>query len=170
MSRGDSLRTLALLVSFSAAAAVDPVYASLWLYQGTWHVNRKDLAPGAKPDELRNQCALVGRYFVCEQTVNGQTGNLLIFIPAKAAGHYHTQNVGPQGRAGAVGDLEISGDRWIYSSRWDQGGGKAIYYRTTNLFTGKNRIHYEQAESANGTDWKVTSSGDEVRVAGAGRQ
>ena len=113
---------------------------------------------------------LVGKYFACQQTVNGQTGALLIFIPkANNTGHYYTQNVNLQGRASGVGDLEISGDRWVYSSRWDQGGGKSTYYRTTNVFSGKNRIHYEQAESSNGRDWKVTNSGDEVRVSTGGR-
>jgi hypothetical protein len=146
-----------------AAPGTDPVYAPLWLYHGTWHITSK--TAGANPDELKNQCALVGKYFVCQQTVNGQTGALLIFIPnANNAGHYYTQNVNLQGRASGVGDLEIFGDRWVYSSRWDQGGGKSTYYRTTNVFSGKNRIHYEQAESSNGRDWKVTNSGDELRV------
>jgi hypothetical protein len=151
-----------------AAPVADPVYAPLWLYQGTWRITSN--TAGAKPDELKNQCALVGKYFVCQQTVNGQPGALLIFIPAdNNAGHYHTQNVNAQGRATGVGDLEISGDRWVFSSRWEQGGGKITYYRTTNVFIGKNHIHYEQAESSNGKDWKVANSGDEVRVSTTGR-
>ena len=151
-----------------AAPVADPVYGPLWLYQGTWHITGK--TAGAKPDELKNQCALVGKYFVCQQTVNGQTGALLMFIPkANDAGHYYTQNVNLQGRASGVGDLEITGDRWIYSSRWDQGGGQSTYYRTTNVFSGKNHIHYEQAESSNGRDWNLTNSGDEVRVSTTAR-
>jgi hypothetical protein len=165
------LAFLAFTLTCSVSAAppsTDPVYGPLSSYQGTWHVTAK--AAGAKPDELKNQCALVGKYFVCQQSVNGQTGDLLIFIPvANNAGHYHTQNVNLQGRASGVGDLEISGDRWVYSSRWDQGGGKITYYRTTNVFQGKNRIQYEQAESPNGKDWKVTNSGDEVRVSTLGK-
>jgi len=168
------LRIVALLVFafiHSAGAAppvTDAVYGPLWSYQGTWHVTSKNA--GAKPDELKNQCALVGKYFVCQQTINGQVGDLLIFIPVpNNAGHYHTQNVNLQGRASGVGDLEISGDRWVYSSRWDQGGGKATYYRTTNVFTGKSRIQYEQSESPNGKDWKVTNSGEELRTSSLGR-
>ena len=140
----------------------------MWSYQGTWHVTSKNA--GAKPDELKNQCALVGKYFVCQQTINGQIGDLLIFIPVpNNAGHYHTQNVNLQGRASGVGDLEISGDRWVYSTRWDQGGGKLTYYRTTNVFAGKTRIQYEQAESPNGKDWKITNSGEEMRISSLGR-
>ncbi len=32
------------------------------------------------------------------------------------------------------------------------------------MFSGKNKIHYEQAESWDEKGWKVTGSGDEVRV------
>ena len=151
-----------------AGQIADTTFAPLWLYQGTWQVTRKDLAPGAKPDELVNQCALVGRYFTCQQTVNGKPSELLIFVPANKPGHFYTQSVNPEGRAGGRGDLEISGDQWTYSSTWDQ-GGKTTYYRTTNAFTGKDRIHYEQAESPDGKDYKVTGSGDEVRVGRARR-
>jgi hypothetical protein len=148
----------------SAASAPDGAYAPLWAYDGKWQITRKDAPPGSKPDELVNQCALVGRYFTCQQSVNGSPSQLLIFIPAGMPGHYYTQTVRPDGIAGGRGDLEISGDQWVLSNRWDQGGGKATYYRTTNVFTGKNKIHFEQAESTNNRDWSVKNSGDEVRV------
>lgn len=148
-----------------AAPAADSTYAPLWLYQGTWHVTAKSRGSGAKPNELINVCALLGRYFACQQTVNGDVSALLIFIPvATNPGHYHTQNVTLDGRASGIGDLEISGDRWVYSNRWEQGGGKITYFRNTNIFTGKNHIHYEQAESSNGKDWTINDSGDETRV------
>lgn len=140
-------------------------YAPLWLYNGSWRVTRKDLAPGAKPDRLVNQCALVGKYFTCQQTVNGEPGALLIFVPANQPGQYHTQNVRLDGRASGRGALEIEGSRWTYSSTWDQ-GGTTTYYKTLNTFTGGNRIHFEQLESKNNKDWTTTNSGDEVRIAG----
>lgn len=163
------MRTAVALLVFAlagqmsrAAHTPDSIYGPLWLYNGAWQVTKN----GAKPDELKNECALVGRYFVCQQTVNGTPGELLIFVPTNKPGHYYTQTVMPQGRAGGRGDLEIGGDRWTYSSTWDE-GGKTTYYRTTNVFTGKTRIHFEQAESSNNKDWKVTASGDEVHIAGA---
>lgn len=148
----------------SPARSSNTTYAPLWLYQGTWHISRKSGGPGAKPDELVNQCALIGKYFVCQQSVNGQPGNLLIFIPAGQQGHYYTQTVMPEGRAAGRGDLEISGDRWTYSSRWPQANGTTIHYQTTNVFTGNDRIHFEQAESTDGEHWSIKDSGDEVRV------
>ncbi|MBV9765557.1 MAG: hypothetical protein JOZ48_11995 [Acidobacteriaceae bacterium] len=144
-----------------AADTSDATYAPLWLYNGAWQVTQD----GKSPEQLKNECALVGMYFACQQIVNGKPSELLIFVPANKPGHYYTQSVMPEGRAGGRGDLEISGDHWTYTSTWDE-GGKTTYYRTTNVFTGKTRIHFEQAESSNNKDWKVTSSGDEVHISG----
>lgn len=147
----------------AAAPSANPVYAPLALYQGSWLVSRSDLPARAKPDELKNQCALLGKFFACQQTINGQQGALVVFIPAAAAGQYYTQNIRVDGFASGRGNLEIAGDQWTYSSTRDE-SGKTVYYRTTNVFSGKNRIHFENAESGDGKSWKVTGSGDEVRV------
>ena len=159
-------KAILLLVVINAATlqAAD-AYSPLWLYSGSWRVTHKD----QPPDKLTNQCAQVGRFFTCEQTVNGVAGNLLIFIPVpNKPGHYYTQNVTPEGRGTSRGDLEIKGDRWVYSSTWDQ-GGSTVYYRTTNIFTGKSKIHFEQAESTDNRSWTVKNSGDEVRLSGPAR-
>jgi hypothetical protein len=168
-----NLHLIALLVLALAnqtghnSKSADAVYAPLWLYQGTWKITRKSADKGAKPEQLVNHCALLGKYFACEQTVNGSEGGLVIFIPAEKPGHYYTQTITAQGRATGKADLEIAGDHWTYSSRWPQGNGKIVYYRTTNVFTGKDHVHFEQAESADGTQWTVKDSGDEVRVGAA---
>lgn len=154
--------------ALAAGAPVNP-YAPLWLYNGSWRVTRKDLAPGAKPDELINECALVGKYFVCQQTVNGTAGALLIFIPTAEPGRYYTQNVRPDGLASRRGDLQIEGDVWTYRTTWDQ-GGTTTYYKTVNTFSGKDRIHFEQLESKNNKDWHSSNSGDEVRIARASKK
>lgn len=160
----------ALISQFALAtgAPANP-YTPLWLYNGTWRVTRKNLAPGAKPDELINQCALVGKYFVCQQTVNGTAGALLIFIPTAESGRYYTQNIRPDGLASRRGDLQIEGDVWTYRTTWDQ-GGTTTYYKTVNTFSGKDRIHFDQLESKNNKDWQSTNSGDEVRIAGSARK
>jgi hypothetical protein len=153
---------LAAVCAVSAPVSkTDSALTPLWNYAGTWQVTRNG-TPDAKPDELNNQCTAVGKYFVCQQAVNGQPGSLLVVIPTSKPGHYYTQNVTPEGRATSRGDLEINGRQWEFRSTWDE-GGRTTYYRTTNVFTGGNRIHFEQAESSNGKDWTVKSSGDEVR-------
>lgn len=152
---------LLLVCTVAGTLRAADAYTPLWLYAGTWQVTRKDQQA---PDKLKNQCALVGHFFACEQTVNGTAGNLLIFIPVpNKPGRYYTQTVRPEGRATARGDLEIQGDRWIYTSTWDQ-GGSTVYYRNTNTFSGRNKINYEQAESRDNKNWTVKNSGEEVRV------
>jgi hypothetical protein len=164
------LHTVALIMlalvdqSGHLSKSADAVYAPLWLYQGTWQVTRKSADKGAKPQQLVNHCALLGKYFACQQTVDGGEGALLIFIPGGKPGHYYTQSVTPDGRATGKADLEISGDHWTFSSRWPQENGKITYYRTSNVFNGKNHIHFEQAESADGTQWTQKDSGDEIRI------
>ena len=153
----------ALAIVCGEVHAADTTFASLMLYQGTWRVTRSNAATGAKPDELVNHCAAFGHYFACQQTINGQTGNLIVFVATSKPGHFYTQNVTPEGRATGRADLDIQGDHWTYSSTWDE-GGKTTYYRTTNLFTGKDKIHFEQFESSDGKDYKTTGSGDEMRV------
>ena len=156
---------LFLALSATAALQAADAYTPLWLYSGSWRVTHKD----QPADKLTNQCALVGHFFTCEQTVNGIAGNLLIFVPVpNKPGQYYTQNVRPEGRASARGDLEIQGDRWVYTSTWDQ-GGSTVYYRTTNVFTGKTKIQFEQAESSDRKNWTVKNSGEEIRLSGPAR-
>jgi hypothetical protein len=148
-----------LLAMAPFVKAADP-FTPLWLYSGSWQITHKD----SPPEKLVNQCSAVGHFFVCEQTVNGVPGNLLIFIavPDKP-GHYYTQNVRPEGRASARGELEIQRDHWIFRTTWDQ-GGSTIYYRTTNIVTGHNKIQYEQAESTDNKNWTIKNNGEETRI------
>jgi hypothetical protein len=166
------LGILTVLLTGWVACAADTagnLYSPLWLYNGTWRVTRQNLAPGAKPDELINQCVLVGKYFTCQQVVNGEVGALLVIVPAGKTGHYYTQNVGLDGRATGRGEMQIDGDRWTYNTIWNQ-GGTSTYYKTIHTFTGGDRIHFEQLESKNNKDWKTTNSGDEIRIGRAARR
>ena len=150
-----------------SAPAADPAFEPLWQYQGTWELTKR--APSAAPasDKLQNDCAEIGRFFLCQQTVNGKIGALIIFTPAETSGHYYTQAVLPDGHATGRGELEIQGSRWTYPSK-EEKGGKTMFYRTTNVFSGKDHIHFEQAESADGKAWTVTASGDEAHTSPAG--
>ncbi len=155
-----SLLTLLLLLPAGTGATPPPADAVLSAYAGNWTVTRSS---GSKPEELRNECSSVGKYFACEQTVNGNVTGLLLIIPASQSGHYNTQTVLPDGRATGKGELVISGNQWVFSTIWNA-GGKTVRYRTTNTFKDKNHIHFQQEESADGTHWQVTGSGDDVRT------
>jgi hypothetical protein len=147
----------------AAASAADSILAQLSVYQGKWQVTHANAAQGAKPDLQVNQCAPLGKYFACQQTINGQQGDLLVFVGTDKAGYFHTQNVTTDGRATGRRDLQIQGDKWIFTYTWDE-GGKTTYYRITYNFSGKNKIHFQQEESSNGTDYKMTGSGDEIKL------
>src|SRR5271170_4044576 len=149
---------VALLTCTAAAPAAAPPsdpYAPLWTYNGSWQVT----PTGAAPQTLVNECARVGTYVGCQQTVNGSVVGLLIIIPAKEPGHYYTQTVLPQGRATGLGELEIAGDRWTFMNS-QPGSGKVTHYRTVNTFSGKTHIHFEQAVSGDGNNWQVTQTGE----------
>lgn len=142
--------------------------AVLARYGGTWQITHAGAKSDAKPDVLVNQCAAVGRYFACQQTTNGSAGGLLVFVPAPDPGHYFTQTILPEGRATGRDELHIKGDQWTYSSRRD-GGGRTTFYRNVNTFIGRNRIHFEQGQSTDGTEWTVQASGEEVRLGPSGK-
>ncbi len=168
MRQSSAILLLILLSITAEAAPPSSPHAPLTLYGGNWKVTRKSAGANAKPDELQNQCASVGRFFTCQQTVNGNVVALLVFIPTNQPGHFATQTVLPEGRAAGKGELEISGNRWVFTSSWNQ-GATTTRYRTTNIFADKNHIHFEQEESSDGAHWETKESGDDVRNSGAAR-
>jgi hypothetical protein len=140
--------------------ASDDGYAPLWLYQGKWQLKTNGQE---KADTIANECKRVGKYFACEQAVNGKVESLIVFVPAETPKHYYTQGVLSDGRATGRAALEIDGDHWTYQSQ-EQEGGNTTYYRTTNLFSGRDHIHFEQLQSSDGAHWNVTSTGEEARM------
>ncbi len=147
----------------SDAWAADPAYRPLWLYDGSWKATRTDAQGKPVSTEIANDCARVGRFFACQQTIDDKPGPMVVFLPAEKAGDYYTQSVMTDGSAGGRGELHIVGDQWTYLGKSEK-DGKVTYYRTTNAFTGTDRIRYEQAESSDGKKWHVTGGGDEVRT------
>jgi hypothetical protein len=151
--------------SFSIAApAANPAFPPLQQYEGAWQVTRTESGSPMKPYRLVNRCAALGIYFACEQTVDNKPTALRVFIPAGSPGRYYTQSILPEGRATGLDSLEISGNRWTFSSR-RQEGGNITYFRNTNVFVDKNHIHFESAQSPDGKKWTVQMSGEQYRLA-----
>lgn len=136
------------------------VPTQMQLFEGTWKVIRAD---SQKPEELKNECRLFNNFFACQQSVDGSVSALIVFAVAKDPGHYFTQSVNTEGRALGKGDLQINGNRWVFSNTWDQ-GGKMTYYKNIYTFKDRDHIHFEQQESSNGKDWTTKNSGDETRM------
>ena len=141
------------------ANSADP-YAPLRLYDGAWSVTMHDDSGKSNTDSLLNECHLFGRYFACQQTVNGKVGALVVYVPGEAPGHFYIQNVLPDDRAVGRGELTVEGTRYTYASHDEN---STHWWRTTNEFNGNDRIHFEQATSMDGKTWTTTQTGDEVR-------
>lgn len=148
------------LMTNSAMAQAD-AYAPLRLYAGKWQMRPNK---PAKPDLLENTCRQTGKFFVCEQTVNGKPGGLVTFLPAIDPGHYYTSPLTAEAQPIGRGDLTITGNHWEYSSE-EEHGGATTWWRTVNDFSGDgNTIHFSLQKSVDGTTWKTLASGVETRV------
>ena len=151
----------------TASLAADP-YAPLRLYDGKWDVLP---ANGAKPADsvhIENHCGKVGEFFACNQFVNGKNVALVVFLPThplENGGYaYRNQAVRVKGDdPSSWGNLEIAGNSWVYSSS-ETDKGKKVYWRTTNVFSGPDKIHFEVQRSEDGTNWETKMSGDEARA------
>lgn len=151
----------------AASLARDP-YAPLRLYDGKWDVQP---AGGDKPVEavhLENHCAKVGEFFACNQFVNNKNKALVVFLPLhplENGGYlYRNQALRPEGDDPSNwGSLEITGDRWVYSSD-NTDKGKKTYWQTINVFSGADKIHFEVRRSEDAIKWATTMSGDEARA------
>ncbi len=153
----------AIMAGAAGLAHGADAYTALRLYQGTWKATSQSAGGAPTSKIIANECARIGQFFGCQQTIDGKAGALILFLPAGQPGHYYTQAITNEGFATGRGELLIEGDRWMYSSKSKQ-DGKDVFHRTTNDFTGANRIHFEQAESADGEHWVVKASGDEEKV------
>ena len=143
-------------------AAASAAFAPIRVYEGTWTlVAAHTMAGEGKPDTIVNHCSEGTAFYTCEQVVNGKSLVLLVFTATDDPTKFHTQPVLPDGKAVGRGDLTIVGTHWTYSSSEE---GNHVLYRTENLFTGRDKIHFEQYESGDGKNWVKKNEGDEVRV------
>ena len=156
-----------LLNPSSPGKAEDPdPYEPLKLYDGGWQVNIS--MPEKKSDHLVNHCARTGKFYSCEQEVNGVTVALVIFLPQGKSGsgglEYRTLAALPDAsKPGDWGRLVIEGNTWTYS--WtEKNGDKSVAARNVNVFKDKDHIHFELQRLADGSNWKTEMAGDEERV------
>jgi hypothetical protein len=149
-----------LLMMFSSA-----VFAPLKVYEGTWTVvSAHTMAGEGRPDTIVNHCSEGTAFYTCEQVVNGKSLALLVFTATDDPTKFHSQPVLPSGQMVGRGDLTIVGDHWTFLGSGKDDAGKETFYRTENFFTGRDKIHFEQYESADNKTWVKKNEGDEVRV------
>jgi hypothetical protein len=153
-------------LSGQSASLANGHYSTLRFYEGKWDLTwdgQKEVT------HIENHCAQTGRFFVCEQSINGKTAALIVFLPIatlpSGGEEYRTQGLDVDASpAGEWGKLTIEGNRWVYTSE-SMVGGKKVLWRNTNTFAGtdKIRLEIERSDDGGGT-WKVQRSGDEQRM------
>ncbi len=147
-----------------ASAPSDEAYVPLRLYDGSWQMTPAD---GKSPVvHIVNHCAKTGVFFVCEQVIDGKSMDLVVFQPTGAAGktlQYKTAGLPIADKPSDWSLLEITGDRWVYSGDGTDNGVK-VYWRTVNVFSGPDKIHFEVQRSTDLKTWDTKQSGEEARV------
>jgi hypothetical protein len=158
-----ALSVIAARGAAAASAPADP-YAPLALYGGHW---RLAAAGQAKATDLVNHCARTGLFFACEQVVEGKSVALIVFLPTDRGDkgqNYRTQALDADGAAAHPWyDLTIDGDDWTYAHKGEK-GGKPLFQRTLNHFTGADHIAFSVQTSPDGLAWTTVTSGQEERV------
>jgi len=145
----------------------DP-YAPLRLYDGKWDAVTDSAGKPADTVHIENHCAQAGEFFTCNQVINGKSAALVVFLPLRPLENggyaYRNQALRADGDGpGTWGKVEIVGERWVYSSQ-DTDNEKKVYWRTINVFSGSDKIHFEVQRSEDGAKWDTTLSGNETRV------
>jgi hypothetical protein len=153
--------------SAPAQIANDP-YTPLRQLNGKWDVAMPAPDKAAAPTHLENRCGQVGEFYACNQIVNGKNTALVIFLPSHALPNggysYRNQALRTEGdNSGAWSNMEITGDRWVYSSESTE-NGKKTHWQTVNIFSGSDKIHFDVQRSDDGVKWTTTMSGDEARA------
>src|SRR5579884_3481651 len=120
------------LILAPALLALDP-YEPLRLYNGAWTSHDHNPKSGDSITHIVNTCGLVGRFFACQQVVNGAAPTVMLYLPSGPPGHYYTQALSSELQAYGRGELQIDGNRWTYSGQGEE-NGKTIWHRTINVF------------------------------------
>jgi hypothetical protein len=167
-----SLFVIAAIYGLSTKSGEPDPYEPLKLYDGTWKVQMvsggTDKKSADKPDVLSVHCARTGKFFSCEQELNGQPRALVIFCPTvtSSSGALEYRTLVARADLSKPDDWEhlvIEGDTWTYT--WTQkDGDKVVSMRNVNHFAGKDRIHFEVQKLEDNASWKTQVAGDEERV------
>jgi hypothetical protein len=155
---------LALLARAAEPTGIERILA----YQGTWKIETEHFATRFSKAEkesstLRNDCWRSAGYFVCDQFVNGESKDLMVFTYDPKEDSYHSYSVPAGGGEGGSGKLLINGNVWTFP--WDrEEDGKIFHFRVVNVFTTPGSIEYRQEFSDDKVHWTVTAKGLEHKL------
>ena len=163
------LRFLTGIVLCACAAAEGPAgIEKILAYQGTWkieteHFNTRFSKAAKESSTLRNDCWRSEGFFVCDQFVNGESKDLIVFTYDAKDDTYGSYSVPAAGGEGGSGKLIVKGNVWTFP--WeDKQDGKTVYFRIVNTFTAPGTIEYRQEFSEDKVHWTVTAKGLERKL------
>ena len=166
------LRFLTGIVLCACAAAEGPAgIEKILAYQGTWkieteHFNTRFSKAAKETSTLRNDCWRSGGYFVCDQFVNGESKDPIVFTYDAKDDTYNSYSVPAAGGEGGNGKLLIKGN--VRTFPWqDKQDGKTVYFQVVNTFTAPGTIEYRQEFSEDKVHWTVTAKGLEHKLENA---
>lgn len=151
-----------------AAAEGPPGIEKILAYQGTWKIETEHFATRFSKAEkesstLHNDCWRSAGFFVCDQIVNGDSKDLIIFTYNAKDDTYNSYSVPAEGGGGGAGKLFIKGHVWTFSWERKQ-DGKTFYFRVVNVFTQPGTIEYRQEFSEDQQHWTATAKGIEHKL------
>ena len=168
--RKKPMRLAAVLLAALAVRAAEPQgIDKILAYQGTWkieteHFDTRFSKAAKESSTLRNDCWRSAGYFVCDQFVNGESKDLIVFTYDAKNDIYNSYSVPAEGGGGGAGKLKIEGNVWTFP--WeDTREGKTIYFHVLNTFKAPGVIEYRQEFSEDKVHWTVTARGVEHKAA-----
>jgi hypothetical protein len=152
----------------SPSAPAPTGIAAIEAYKGTWKFSSVTLdtphSKAAKDEKvLRNDCWRSAGYYACNQFLDGNSQDLIVFTYHQDRNLYTTYIIPLDGSASSSGTLEIHGDTWIYP--WEvTEKGTTVYYRVVNIFKSPTSIQFRSEFSTDKQTWTPTATGTEVRL------
>lgn len=111
---------------------------------------------------LANECSIKGSFYICNQSVNGQSRVLLVFSQS-GGDTYGVTYIPADGSHAITGTLIIAGDTWTYPGQQTK-LGQITYFRTVDVFTDADTIEFQEEFSADNQHWTLMAKGHETRV------
>jgi hypothetical protein len=150
-------------------AAESPVgIEKILAYKGTWKIetemfNTRFSKAAKESSTLRNDCWRSAGFFVCDQFVNGESRDLIVFSYDARDDTYNSYSVPAAGGQGSNGKLLIKGNQWTFP--WERKeDGRTIYFHVVNVFIAPGAIQYRQEFSEDNVNWTVTAKGLEHKL------
>jgi hypothetical protein len=139
----------------------------LKVFSGAWRSESENFdtifSHAAKVSSLlANECSVKGNFYVCDQSVNGQSRVLLVF--AHAGGDtYGVTYIPADGGHAITGALIVVDNTWTYPGQQSK-LGQITYFRTVDIFTDADTIEFREEFSTDNQHWTLMAKGHETRV------